>query len=408
MGWWRAFDPREVGDELAHIADMGFGYVRFFLLWEEFQPEAHRVSFTALDNLGVVLDAAAAVGLRTCPTLFTGNMSGALWYPAWVMDEESSGRGLRFIVAGGEHSGRVRDFYEDSQMLEAQRLLIREVVGSYAQHPAVWGWDVGNESDEGRRPRSYEVGKEWGRSLLEYVRELDPNAHWTYGAHQGSLDSYNGLRVDHLAEICDPISIHAYPIYSQVARGSLDVEFARYVVSLTESLGGKPVLLQEFGFCTARQGEKGQIIEDDFVGKRWPLYLASEEEQAQYIKAVLEGCYQMGTVGAWVWCYADYAEALWVEPPFNRAIRERTFGLVRRDGTEKPAAQVVRTFARRLAGNELGQASRGKRLLEVDPDEYYRDPGSNFGRYYNIYLEGQPQASHREQGEPLEPVVGPQ
>ena len=38
MYWWADFDAGEVGDEFAMVRDLGLTHVRFFLLWESFQP----------------------------------------------------------------------------------------------------------------------------------------------------------------------------------------------------------------------------------------------------------------------------------------------------------------------------------------------------------------------------------
>jgi hypothetical protein len=61
--------------------------------------------------------------------------------------------------------------------------------------------------------------------------------------------------------------------------------------------------------------------------------------------------------------------------------------VVRRDGTEKPAAETLRRFARRLQREETRPPASGRKL-EVDPDEYYRDPAAQFARLYQVYREG--------------------
>lgn len=65
-------------------------------------------------------------------------------------------------------------------------------------------------------------------------------------------------------------------------------------------------------------------------------------------------------------------------PPFDTAIRERSFGLVRADGTEKPAADVVRAFAARL---ERGQVKFGvaPKVLDVTSTTTTERPTATFG-----------------------------
>jgi endo-1,4-beta-mannosidase len=89
---------------------------------------------------------------------------------------------------------------------------------------------------------------------------------------------------------------------------------------------------------------------------------------------------------AYAWCYADYDARLFARPPFDRAIRERSFGLVRADGSEKPAAAVIRSFAQRL---ERGDVPLGSvpNVLDVASDVYYAAPDAHFRRLYDRWLE---------------------
>ncbi len=94
---------------------------------------------------------------------------------------------------------------------------------------------------------------------------------------------------------------------------------------------------------------------------------------------------ETGAAGAYAWCYGDYDRTLFDRPPLATAVRERTFGLVRADGSEKPAAGVFREF-RRL--RDTGKLIRGAvpRVLDVSADEYYRAPGKHFDRLYANWI----------------------
>jgi hypothetical protein len=88
-----------------------------------------------------------------------------------------------------------------------------------------------------------------------------------------------------------------------------------------------------------------------------------------------------GAAGAYAWCYGDYDPSLFDRPPLDRAVRERSFGLVRADGGEKPAADVFRAFRRRRDAGEL-EPGDAPNVLDVTADEYYRDPAGHFARLY--------------------------
>jgi len=150
---------------------------------------------------------------------------------------------------------------------------------------------------------------------------------------------------------------------------------------------GRAPLMQEFGLCTAPQGAVGRTITDDFLGAPRSQYLASEHEGAAYYEAVLNGLVKMGAAGAYAWSYGDYDARLFDRAPLATAIRERTFGLVRADGSEKPAAGVFRQFRIRRDAETLACPSQNiPRLLDVSADEYYANPSANFARLYSSWL----------------------
>ena len=387
LAWWRALDAGEVKEDFVHIRSMGLTLLRFHLLWEDFQPETDRLNHRVLDRLGVVLDAVEDASLRALPVLFTGYAVGALRYPAWALEEgEPPPASPRLLVNGKEARGyRVKDFYEHKGMIEAQQRFLREVVGYYASHPAIWGWDFGDEPERARVARSAGAAQEWLGTLTTLARELDSDARLTLGLGQDSLAGPSALRLDHLAEFCDPLAVHAYPAWSAVVADPLDADFALYILALARALSGKVPLLGSFGISTVpTPGDPGDLLQAPVTDM--PYYLASEAEQAEYMEKVLEETWQAGAAGAWFMAYADAPEGRWEEPPLDGAPWERTAGLLRRDGTEKPASDFLRRFAARLREGKPPRSSG--RILKVEPDEYYRDPAYHFARLYKVYQEG--------------------
>ena len=143
--------------------------------------------------------------------------------------------------------------------------------------------------------------------------------------------------------------------------------------------------MQEFGLCTAARGMGGRTFTDDFLGTPRSQYLASEEDGAAYYSAVLERLVRSGAAGAYAWCYSDYAQQLFHRPPLATAVRERTFGLVRADRSEKPAAQVFRDLRRTRDDGRLCTGAVPT-VLDVSPNEYYADPGAHFDRLYARWI----------------------
>ncbi len=386
MYWWKEFDGGEVKAEFAEIAALGARVVRLFLMWEDFQPEPWSLDSHRLDDLVRVMDAADEAGLQVMPAFFTGNMSGIFWLPSWAVTDRPRSRHGLLMVEGHYSDREPRDPFEDPFMLRVELFQIRGIVPALASHPALFGWDLANELDELRNPDSYHGGWLWSYLLSEEIRKLDPRHSVTYGAHTPSLSRYNGFSVGDLAESNDYLSMHGYPLYSDMARGPLDSDFVPFLNQLTESLGAKPTLFQEFGLCTAPEGEKGHYIEDEFLGEKKRQYLAGEEEGGTYYREVLEKLYRAGSLGAFAWCFSDYDPRIWDRPPFDRAIRERTFGITRADGSLKPAGVEFQQFARRLKAGEVRGWGKERATLPVLTEEYYQDPSRHFREMYRWYL----------------------
>jgi endo-1,4-beta-mannosidase len=123
--------------------------------------------------------------------------------------------------------------------------------------------------------------------------------------------------------------------------------------------------------------------------------MASEEDLAAYIAAVLPRLVAVGATGAVLWCFADYDARLWDQPPCDEAWHERHFGLIRPDGTLKPHADVLRRFA---AKRPAVQPATRQVTLDISADEYYRDPLGHARRLYAQYLEEIPRATAHQKG----------
>ena len=368
---WRDFDLAEVRDELAHIAEMGFETVRLFALAQDFLPGCERVDADMVGRLVDVARVAKEQKLSIVPTLIVLNMSGASWWPAWMLDA----------------AGAPADIYGEPSVVRSQALLVSTCAGALAGDASVRAFDIANEIDDAQRPVSREAAQSWTSTMANAIRLSAPGARVRIGAHLPSLTTENHMRVDDLGATLDEDVMHAYPLYSEYARSFLDQELVPFACALTAQLAGqrRPPLMQEFGLCTAPKESTGMSIVDDFLGQPRTQYLASEDEGATYYESVITRLAQSGAAGAYAWCYADYDAQLFNRPPLDRAIRERTFGLVRADGSEKPAAHVFRGLR---AIFNAGGLSRGTEpeVLDVSADEYYRAPGAHFARLYTQWL----------------------
>ena len=388
--WWSDFDAGEVREEFSLIKEIGLNVVRLFLLWDDFQPEPDVVSKSALANLITAADIAAENNLGLDVTFFTGHMSGPNWSPRWLLGGDLPWKGgndwIRDIVSAGKLVNQgYRNMFHDPIALSAERLLLRTVVGALKDHTGIWMWNLGNEPDLFAWPKSSADGAAWVKEMVELIKSIDPNHPVTIGLHGDSLHRDNGLRVDQVYAETDVAVMHSYPMYTSWARQPLDPDFVPFTCALTAALCGKPVLMEEFGGCTALPGEATYTMKwTETNGRKREQFMASEEDFAEFIRLTLPKLQDSGATGAMLWCFADYVPELWDLPPCQNAKHERFFGLVRPDGSLKPHTQVLNEFA---ATQPQVKPIPVYARLDVNAEDFYKSPLYHLPELYQQYLD---------------------
>ena len=373
MRWWRRFDAGEVDRDFARIRGAGGDLVRFFLLWEAFQPAPTTVSDHALAHLRTVADSAQRHELRIMPTLFTGHMSGANFVPKWALGAKAPSPRFRVIASDRVVERAMRNWYTDPLVFEAQALLARESARALAGHPALWGWDLGNENSNCCAPPTSDDGRRWLDRIASAIHSADPACAITLGLHMEDLEDDRHIGPAEAAEVCDVLCMHGYPIYAPWCRSTTDVELVAFLTEVTRWLAGgkKDVLFAEFGAPT-RDGDPD--------AERGSSPLLGEEEAGRYTESAFARLHAAGAVGGMVWCYADYDQEIWSEPPLDRAPHERHFGLWRADGTPKPAAAALREWSGRPR-----TAPRPPPWAASDRTAFYKAPRDTLVRLYGAY-----------------------
>jgi endo-1,4-beta-mannosidase len=351
MAMWSRFDLGEIDEDFARIAGLGLDIVRFFLMWSTFQPAPDELDETSLANFVRVLDCAERHGLRTMPTLFCGHMSGVNWLPEWTLDRATPNGRFRTLVAGS----RARD------------------------HAALLAWDLGNEFSNLREPQTPHDAAEWSSRLTDDLLESS-HAGSTGGLHGEDLERDRNIRPSSIARPWTFATMHGYSVYSTFARDRTDAEVVPFLFEVAASCAEKRVLFSEFGNPTCPPHAHGAGA----------FACLSEDEMTLYARAVLERLQARGALGAFWWCWADYASDLAATPPFDRAPHELTFGLIRADGTEKPVAQTLASFSRE------GRAVLAAREPIVEERAYYAELPAGTAAHYAAYLRAEEGA-----GEPI-------
>jgi endo-1,4-beta-mannosidase len=369
MAMWSRFDLGEIDEDFARIAALGLDVVRFFLLWDDFQPAPETMSHQALRHFESVLDCAAAHGLRTMPTLFCGHMSGVNWLPAWTLDRAYPARRFRTLTTTGPSPWGIGNFYA-GPLLEAQRIFARAVGERARDHAALFAWDLGNEFSNLRAPETPAAAAHWSAALTHDLFETS-NVAATGGLHGEDVTRDQAIRPSSVAEPWAFATMHGYPVYSDFARDRTDYEVVPFLCELTAACAQKAVLFSEFGNPTCPSGTRAA----------GGFACLSEDEMALYAHRVLERLQARGALGAFWWCWADYARELAGTPPFDAAPHELGFGIVRDDGAAKPVAATLAAFA-----------AERRTVVQAPPpiveeSAYYARLPASLTRAYDAYVE---------------------
>jgi endo-1,4-beta-mannosidase len=377
MYWWRRFDASTVRRDFPLLAAHQLKLIRIFLLWEDFHPEVSGISGETLNHLVQVADTAYDSGIQILPTFFTGHMSGINWLPPWMV--QSFGGEERFPIysAGELRRGSIRNMYEDRDVWKAQKLLIRETTSALRGHPAVWGWDLGNEPSNLVLPPSKDAARGWLEEMVTELKRWEEDLPVTLGLHQEDLEEDRNLGPGEAARFCDILSMHAYPGYTTWADGPLDDKVPLFLSLLTQWLGEKTVLLEEFGVPTQPSSE---ILDRDERKKLGRIVLVSEDDGEEYSRRILELLDAHGFLGALFWCFSDYDPALWDIPPLNDRIHERFFGLFRWNATPKGAAKVASHFSPEKTSKRLSWE-----WIDIDRRDFYERPLEHLEHLYRNF-----------------------
>jgi endo-1,4-beta-mannosidase len=334
MYMWQQFDLDEIAEDMARIKAFGLDVVRFFLMWEAFQPEPNAMDAAALRRFDAVMDIIASAGLQAMPTLFCGHMSGVNWLPPWTLEPQTSQGRFRTISRGAVIDRSIGDFYANPELLKAQVLFARRVGERVREHPALFAWDLGNEFSNLREPVRPQDAAEWSLRLSNMLLEAS-GGRVTGGMHGEDLERNRNIRPSSIALPWAFPTMHGYSVYSAFARDRLDTNVVPFLCQLQASFSGKAVLFSELG--NPECPPEGNRVNG--------FACLDETEMVLYGHGAIDRLHARGALGAFWWCWADYDLALAHLPPFDRAPHELRFGVVRTDGTAKPVAQMLAQLA---------------------------------------------------------------
>jgi endo-1,4-beta-mannosidase len=374
MYMWQQFDLDEIGEDMTRIKELGLDVVRFFLMWEAFQPQPTTMNPDALRQLDAIMERIDAAGLQAMPTLFCGHMSGVNWLPAWTLERTPTQGRFRTIAGGTVVDRAIGDFYADPNLVRAQVFCAQRVGERLRGHPALFAWDLGNEFSNLREPATSQDAAEWSARLSDALLEAS-GVGATAGMHGEDFDKDRRLRPWSIARPWPFATMHGYSVYSAFARDRLDTNVVPFLCQLQQSFSGKRVLFTELG---NPECPPGRDRVDGFA-------CLDETEMARYARGAIDRLHARGALGAFWWCWADYDLALAQLPPFDLAPHELRFGVVRTDGTFKPVAQTLAHLAR-----EARTVVDPPPAPIADEAEHYAGLPQSIQREYQAYCDETP------------------
>jgi endo-1,4-beta-mannosidase len=300
---WRRFDATAVAAELTQARALGLTLVRAFGFAPDFCPQpGGGVDAEVLGKLRAFFDAAAAASVGVIWSPLVGHMSGE-----------------NFDLPGRDG----RSLWTDPTVLAALERWVEESVAAVAESPALVAVSLSNEITLWAGPVGAADGAAWVERLAGAVRR---KAKVPVGSGDGMMAEFpTRAALPHL----DYVGPHVYAADLDPLRQAFAVDVAlRRAAAL-----GKPFLLEEVGASTAHTGEA---------------------EHAAYLRETVLTAFGAGATAAVWWCLSDFA--LPDERPYVHHAFELGFGLLRADGSEKPAATEARALATLFQDAELAGA----------------------------------------------------
>lgn len=307
---WQRWPAQEMQADLDLIRSLELNCIRFFLRWQDFEPQPGQYDEVMFERLSQFLTWCQERAIYAQPSLFVGWMSGGEFWPEWRQG---------------------RNVFADQMMVEHGIAFARraaQVIAPY--HAGLLGIDLGNElcclPDSAQAPPAAVIG--WCGSVNQAIRSVYPNALLVSGNEQNQVDNDTGWRLG-AQPGTDYYSMHGYPVpaWHSVGFDGMTDPFTQSLLPtytrVARAFG--PVLLQEFG----------------------TIATFGERQQDAYLRGMLPDAWEAGANGFLWWCLRDISAAV---HPYTHQNFESTLGLVDANGSVKPGLGYFIEFAKSLQG----------------------------------------------------------
>ena len=353
---WIDFDKTAILEDLKAIKSLGFDHIRAHILWSYFQPNGKSVSKYCLNNLKQFTEACEEVGLDFFLSLFTGWMSGFVFFPSW-------------LNVGGFDFGKL-DIYTDELAIEGEKYLIEEVAKVVTKSEKFLGFDLGNELNVLLRPDldkniSVEVADKWSKLMYEKCYEVAPNGLHCNGTDHGPWFGNAFFSRENLANNGFATQFHTWGKFTKTSdqygwNDNRIYSLPRYMTEISKAYTEKPnerlFQVQEFG-----------------VAKEW---IDDKDVMEKYICNTLDFCAADPNMwGVTWWCSHDISKEF---AGFSNM--EYSMGLIDLDNNPKHAGLVFKKYIEEFKNKEVIPYRPTKALVVKETDWLCTDR-TNADRY---------------------------
>ncbi len=338
--WWYSWgdwDRDSIRRDLADIAALEADHIRIQLLWPVFQPNAAAVRSEPIEHLGMLLDDADAAELDVEVTVLDGQLSGFLFVPPFLIDNQD---------------GRIGNFIVDPRLIDAQKRLFSALAQRIGGHRRFLGFDIANEIYWFTQPLKVEYtpqqGDAWMESLLSDCERLAPGKlhvngvdKWPYEAGRAQGFTRAALTRAGAASCVHPWAGFG-PIYKTY--GPLSAAAEHYAEFLLQ-------YMQAF----SPHGTRTLWIEEDGCSKQW----MNEALIPQWAQASIRNAASCAHVfGITWWCSHDVNRRF---TGFNAL--EYDLGLYTNDRKIKPLGRAFREVIREFDAHPPAVLPRPEALV---------------------------------------------
>lgn len=328
---WRDWQPEVVEDDMARLEEGGIQAIRVFPLWPDFQPLTQLyggggslqefrhgekllpddelgnagMSPEAMEHFRFLCDTAQKHNIQVLVGLVTGWMSGRWFVPVPF---------------------ETKNVLTDPYVLQWTLRFVKTFVKYFKDHPAIRGWDLGNECNCLAGLSSHQQAYVWSSLIVDAIKSIDQTRPVVSGMHSLKVEKGNWLMSEQ-GELCDVLTTHPYPRFTPWCDLDPLNTFRPSLHAVAESLmyadiGGKPCMVEEIGTLGSIYG--------------------NENTAANYIRQVLFNSWAADLRGLLWWC--GFEQIALEQPPYDWHGVERELGMFHLDKSPKPVIGVYQDF----------------------------------------------------------------